>query len=110
MPSSELVGVAGGETINQLVPDRPGAGAIRCGAFAGGAPRRASANFQHGLVPRVSDRLDALHCARDATVREQRSIGTDLIVAKNRVIEEAFGEIAIRLVRMAATGDHTRYP
>jgi hypothetical protein len=102
---AELVGVAGGETINQLVPDRPGAGAIRCGAFAGGAPRRASANFQHGLVARVSDRLDALHCARDATVRKHRSI-----VAKNRVVEEAFGEIAIRLVRMAATGDHTRYP
>jgi hypothetical protein len=66
--------------------------------------RRASASFQHGLVARVSDRLDAMHCARDATVREQRSTGTDLIVAKNRVVEEAFGEIDIRLVRMATTG------
>jgi hypothetical protein len=66
--------------------------------------RRASASLQHGLVARVSDRLDAMHCARDATVREQRSTGTDLIVAKNRVVEEAFGEIDIRLVRMATTG------
>ena len=66
--------------------------------------RRASASFQHGVVARVSDRLDAMHCAPDATVREQRSTGTDLIVAKNRVVEEAFGEIDIRLVRMATTG------
>ena len=66
--------------------------------------RRASASFQHGLVTRVSDRLDAMRRARDATVRAQRSTGTDLIVAKNRVVEEAFGEIDIRLVRMAATG------
>ena len=66
--------------------------------------RRASASFQHGMVARVSDRLDAMHRDRDATVRAQRSTGTDLIVAKNRVVEEAFGEIDIRLVRMAATG------
>jgi hypothetical protein len=66
--------------------------------------RRASASFQHRVVARVSDRLDAMHCARDATVRAQRSTGTDLIVTKNRVVEEAFGEIDIRLVRMAATG------
>jgi hypothetical protein len=45
-----------------------------------------------------------MHHARDVTVRAQRSTGTDLIVAKNRVVEEAFGEIDIRLVRMAATG------
>jgi len=66
--------------------------------------RRASASFQHGVVARVSERLDTMHSARDATVRAQRSTGTDLIVAKNRVVEEAFGEIDIRLVRMAATG------
>jgi uncharacterized protein DUF2786 len=66
--------------------------------------RRASASFQHGVVARVSDRLDAMHRSRDATVRTQRSTGTDLIVAKNRVVQEAFGEIDIRLVRMAATG------
>jgi hypothetical protein len=68
--------------------------------------RRAAASFQHGVVARVSERLDALHGARDASVRTQRSTGTgtDLIVAKNRVVEEAFGEIDVRLVRMAATG------
>src|SRR5271167_3825898 len=46
--------------------------------------RRASASFQHGVVARVSDRLDAMRRARDATVRAQGSTGTDLIVAKNR--------------------------
>jgi hypothetical protein len=66
--------------------------------------RRASASFQHGVVARVSDRLDAMHRAREATVQARRSTGTDLIVAKNRVVEEAFGEIDVRLVRMAATG------
>jgi hypothetical protein len=66
--------------------------------------RRASASFQHGVVARVSERLDAIHRARDATVRAQRSTGTDLIVTKTRVVEEAFGEIDIRLVRMTATG------
>jgi len=45
-----------------------------------------------------------MHRARDASVRGQRSTGTDLIVTKNRVVEEAFGAIDIRLVRMAATG------
>ena len=66
--------------------------------------RRASASFRHGVVARVSNRLDIMHRARDTNVRAQRSTGTDLIVAKNRVVEEAFGEIDIRLVRMAATG------
>jgi hypothetical protein len=72
--------------------------------FQGVRLRRASASFQHGIVARVSDRLDIMHRARDASVRAQRSTGTDLIVAKNRVVEEAFGEIDIRLVRMTATG------
>jgi Protein of unknown function (DUF2786) len=66
--------------------------------------RRASASFQHGVVGPVSDRLDAMHRARDATVRSQRSTGTDLIVAKNCAVDEAFGEINIRLVRITATG------
>jgi hypothetical protein len=72
--------------------------------FHGVRLRQASASFQHGVVARVSERLDGMHSVRDATVRTQRSTGTDLIVAKNRVVEEAFGEIDIRLVRMTATG------
>lgn len=56
------------------------------------------------MVARVSERLDAMHSARDSGVPAQRSTGTDLIVAKSRWVEEAFGEIDIRLVRMAATG------
>jgi hypothetical protein len=66
--------------------------------------RQASVSFQHGVVARVSDRLKAMHRAREASVRAQRSTGTDLVVIKNRMVEEAFGEIDIRLVRMAATG------
>ena len=66
--------------------------------------RRASASFQHGVVARVSDRLDAMHRARDATVRTHRSTGTDLIMAKNRLVEEAFDAIDVRLMRMATTG------
>jgi hypothetical protein len=41
------------------------------------------------VVARVSERLDTMHSARAATVRAQR---------------RHFGEIDIRLVRMAATG------
>jgi hypothetical protein len=37
-------------------------------------------------------------------LRAQRSTDTGLIVAKDRVVEEAFGEIDIRPVRMRATG------
>jgi hypothetical protein len=39
-----------------------------------------------------------------AGMRAQRSTGADLNMTKNRVVDEAFGEIDIRLVRMAATG------
>jgi hypothetical protein len=34
--------------------------------------RRASASFRHGVVARVSDRLDAMHRARHATMRAPR--------------------------------------
>jgi hypothetical protein len=42
--------------------------------------------------------------ARDATVRAQRSTGTALILVKHRVVEDAFRETDVRLVRMSATG------
>jgi Protein of unknown function (DUF2786) len=42
--------------------------------------RQASSSFQHGVVARVSERLDATHRARDAAVRAQRSTGTALIL------------------------------
>ena len=34
----------------------------------------------------------------------QRSTGTALILAKHRVVEDAFGEIGVRLVSMTAVG------
>jgi hypothetical protein len=72
--------------------------------FRGVHLRQASASFQHGVVARVSERLDAMHRARDATVRAQRSTGTALILAKDRVVEDAFRETDVRLVSMNATG------
>jgi hypothetical protein len=72
--------------------------------FRGVALRQASTSFQHGVVARVSERLDAMLRAREATVRSQRSTGTALVVAKARVVEEAFRETEVRLVRMNGTG------
>jgi hypothetical protein len=72
--------------------------------FRGVRLRQASASFQHGVVARVSYRLDEMHRARDAVVRAQRATGTALILAKDRVVEDAFRETAVRLVSMSATG------
>jgi Protein of unknown function (DUF2786) len=72
--------------------------------FRGARLRQASASFQHGVVARVTERLDAMHSARDATVRAHRSTGTALIIAKNRVVEDAFRETDVRLVSMSAMG------
>jgi hypothetical protein len=74
--------------------------------FRGVRLRQASASFQHGVVARVSERLDAMRRARDATVRAQRSTGTALILAKDRVVEDAFRETDVRLVGMVAMGPH----
>jgi hypothetical protein len=72
--------------------------------FRGVRLRQASASFQHGVVARVSERLDAMHGARDAAVHAQRPTGTALVVAKNRVVEDAFRETDVRLVSMSAMG------
>jgi hypothetical protein len=72
--------------------------------FRGVRLRQASSSFQHGVVARVSERLDAMHRAREAAVRAQRSTGTALILAKDRVVEDAFRETDVRLVSMNATG------
>jgi hypothetical protein len=45
-------------------------------ALRGVRLRRASASFQHGVAARMSARLDAMHDAREASVRAQRSTGT----------------------------------
>jgi hypothetical protein len=72
--------------------------------FRGVRLRQASASFQHGVVARVSERLDAMLRARDSAVRAQSSTGTALVVAKHRVVEDAFRETDVRLVSMSATG------
>ena len=66
--------------------------------------RRASANFQHGLVARVAARLDAMHEEREAAVKARRATGTALILVKNGVVEEAFRETGVRLANMNALG------
>jgi hypothetical protein len=66
--------------------------------------RRASASFQHGVAARVSARLDTMHHAREASVRAQRSTGTALILARHRVVEDAFRETNVRLISMHAIG------
>jgi hypothetical protein len=72
--------------------------------FRGVRLRQATSSFQHGIVARVSERLDSMHRARDAAVRAQRSTGTALILAKDRVVEDAFRETDVRLVSLGATG------
>jgi hypothetical protein len=66
--------------------------------------RQATSGFQHGLVARVADRLDAMHAEREATVKAQRSTGTALILAKHQVVDDAFRETDVRLVSMSAVG------
>jgi hypothetical protein len=66
--------------------------------------RQATAGFQHGLVARVADRLDAMYAEREASVKSQRSTGTALILAKHQVVDDAFRETEVRLVSMSAVG------
>jgi len=66
--------------------------------------RRASSSFQHGLVARVAARLDTIHEEREAAVSAQRVTGTALILVKNQIVEDAFRETDVRLVRMSALG------
>jgi hypothetical protein len=66
--------------------------------------RRAQASFQHGVVARVAARLEDMHRAREATVRAQRASGTALVLAKHRVVEDAFRETDVRLVSLGAVG------
>jgi hypothetical protein len=66
--------------------------------------RRASDSFQHGVAARVAARLEAMHAEREATVSAQRATGTALILAKHRVVDEAFAEANVRLVASSALG------
>ena len=55
-------------------------------------------------MARVAARLEAMHSAREAAVRAQRSTGTALILAKHRVVDEAFREVDVRLVSLNNVG------
>jgi hypothetical protein len=66
--------------------------------------RKATGNFQHGLVDRVAARLETMHEEREASVRAQRSAGTALILVKHQVVDDAFRETDVRLVNMSAIG------
>lgn len=66
--------------------------------------RRASASFQHGMAARIATRLDAMHRTREAAVQARRATGTALILAKHRVVEDAFRDTEVRLVSMTAVG------
>ena len=56
------------------------------------------------MAARIATRLDAMHDAREAAVRAQRSTGTALNLARERVVEDAFRETEVRLVSMDAIG------
>ena len=66
--------------------------------------RQAASSFQHGLVAKVAARLDAMQREREAAVRAQRATGTALILAKHRVVDEAFSEMNLRLRGASGTG------
>jgi hypothetical protein len=66
--------------------------------------RKATGNFQHGLVDKVAARLETVHEEREASVRAQRSAGTALMLVKHHVVDEAFREADVRLVSMIAIG------
>jgi hypothetical protein len=63
--------------------------------------RWSSTSFQQGMAARVAKRLDQMHRERDAHVVAQRSTGTDLILFKQQVVEDAFRDTKIRLVSVA---------
>jgi hypothetical protein len=66
--------------------------------------RRASVSFQQGMAARIGDRLRAMHSEREASVAAQRGTGTALTVVKHQVVETAFRERSIHLVKARATG------
>ncbi len=77
----------------------------RSPGLRGAGLRQASTSFQNGLVGRVAERLEAMHAAREASVGVRRQSGTALILARHRMVEEAFRETKVRLRAGAARAD-----
>ena len=63
--------------------------------------RLSSSSFQQGMAAPVAKRLDQMHRERYAHAAAQRSTGTDLILIKQQVVEEAFSDTNIQLVLIA---------
>jgi hypothetical protein len=68
--------------------------------------RRSSASFQHGMAARIAERLEAMHQARETAVGTQRATGTALILAKHRIVEDAFRATEVRLVSAGWLGQN----
>jgi hypothetical protein len=66
--------------------------------------RRGAASFQHGMAARIAERLEAMHQARETAVSTQRATGTALILAKHRIVEDAFRATDVRLVSAGRLG------
>ena len=60
--------------------------------------RRAGESFQHGMVARIAARLTAGHAEREASIATQRATGTELMLIKHDIVEEAFAATQTRLV------------
>ena len=73
---------------------------IRHPELRGVTLRWSSTSFQQGMAARVAKRLDQMHRERDAHVVAQRSTGTDLILIKQQVVEDAFRDTRIKLVSL----------
>ena len=60
--------------------------------------RRAGESFQHGMVARIAARLIAGHAEREASIATQRATGTELMLIKHSIVEQAFARTQTRLV------------
>jgi hypothetical protein len=74
---------------------------VRLPDLSGVGLRCSSTSFQRGMAARVAKRLGQMHRERDAHVVAQRCTGTDLILIKQQVVEDAFRDTRIRLVSIA---------
>jgi hypothetical protein len=63
--------------------------------------RQAVHSFQVGMAQRLSERLGELKSKRDFTVKSK---GTDLVVVKGAMIEEAFDTLGIKLGKIGLGG------
>jgi hypothetical protein len=56
------------------------------------------------MAARIAERLEAMHQARETAVCTQRATGTALILAKHRIVEDAFRATDVRLVSAGRLG------